>query len=139
METYQQKWQKQNKQKVLAYNRKDYKKHRPERLKAKKAYCLKNKLKIKEKRKDRYWVRKEIIFKEFENKCKHCGNSDIRVLQIDHINGGGRKEMMSFRFNGFLNHCYKQLLENKISFLKKYQLLCANCNWIKRIENKESC
>jgi len=138
METYQQKWQKLNKEKMREYNKKSYRKHRTQRLKAKKTYCLKNKLKIKEARRKRYWKRKEYIFKELGNKCKHCRISDLRVLQIDHIDGGGHKEIKSFNSGGFLHYYYRQLIQDRDKFLKKYQLLCANCNWIKRVENGES-
>lgn len=138
MKTYQQKWQEKNREKIKEYNRKSYKKHKAKRLEAKRLYCSKNKLKIREQRNERYKKRKAEIFKALKNQCKHCGNSDIRVLQIDHINGGGRKEIKSFNSGGYLHYYYKQLVQDKITFLKKYQLLCANCNWIKRIENKEN-
>ncbi len=64
-------------------------------------------------------------------KCSRCGFSDARALQIDHINGGGSKEVKS-------NVTYHlKVIKSFISNEKKYQLLCANCNWIKRSENKE--
>jgi hypothetical protein len=67
-------------------------------------------------------------------KCAHCGFSDIRVLQIDHVNGGGQKERKSFScYYLFLCH----VLEKVKNGSKDYQLLCANCNWIKRWEKKE--
>ncbi len=64
------------------------------------------------------------------NKCKRCGFSDRRALQIDHLNGGGVKEkklLGEYRM-------YKQVMNDTSN---KYQLLCANCNWIKRYENNE--
>lgn len=69
-------------------------------------------------------------------RCKNCGFSDERALQIDHINGGGVKEKKNVKtnYNSFL---LKQIQEDKEQFIKKYQLLCANCNWIKKAENKE--
>jgi hypothetical protein len=65
-------------------------------------------------------------------KCIKCGFSDIRALQVDHVNGGGTKDKKK------TTHTYFKIVVE--SFLKgenKYQLLCANCNWIKRYENKE--
>lgn len=67
------------------------------------------------------------------NKCKKCGFSDYRALQIDHINGGGIKERALFNTKDFHRHVLRSLENNE----DKYQLLCANCNWIKRYENKE--
>lgn len=61
--------------------------------------------------------------------CVRCGFDDNRALQIDHIHGGGSKHIKSTSW--FIR--YKQVLNDPSDF----QLLCANCNWIKRAENKE--
>ena len=77
--------------------------------------------------------RKEII-ELLGSKCTKCGESDWRCLQIDHINGGGHKEMKSFNNYGR----YIKYISQKIqSGSKDYQLLCANCNQKKRYENGE--
>ncbi len=65
--------------------------------------------------------------------CQKCGFEDARALQIDHINGGGRNE---FRKNPRLVKIkvyFEHIRKNRTN----YQLLCANCNWIKRFENNE--
>ncbi len=59
------------------------------------------------------------------------GCRDIRCLQIDHIHrkiykGSHADEMY-----------YRHVLEEIKAGSKDYQLLCANCNWIKRVENHE--
>ncbi len=68
-------------------------------------------------------------------KCVRCGFSDLRALQIDHIDGGGNAERRKLKCSP------KTYLDNVLqSFMKtenRYQLLCANCNWIKRSENNE--
>ena len=66
--------------------------------------------------------------------CIKCKFSDIRALQIDHIDGGGhiQQKQMGGRY-----YVYKYYLENKDLIKNELQLLCANCNWIKREENKE--
>ena len=61
--------------------------------------------------------------------CVKCGFDDIRALQIDHIFGGGTKE-----FRGKTAHGKLKLIK---ASPERYQLLCANCNWIKRYENGE--
>ena len=66
------------------------------------------------------------------NKCIQCGFSDWRALQVDHINGRGSKENKISK--GMLNN---RLFKEISTGITKYQLLCANCNWIKRYENKE--
>lgn len=54
----------------------------------------------------------------------------IECLQIDHVHGGGR-EVRGLRLY------YKYILRKLKKGSKDYQLLCANCNWLKRIVNKE--
>lgn len=61
--------------------------------------------------------------------CVKCGFTDVRALQVDHINGGGHREVSSIG----QYHVMKKVLNGDDG----YQLLCANCNWIKRVENQE--
>ena len=67
--------------------------------------------------------------------CKRCGFDDIRALQIDHMYGGGRQHRIQLRQAGTTNF-YQWLW--KQDYPEGYQVLCANCNWIKRFENKEN-
>jgi len=69
----------------------------------------------------------------YGGKCVKCGFSDIRALQIDHVHGGGQAELKAHRAN--MSGYYLLCLQGKAK--GKYQLLCANCNWIKRSENNE--
>ena len=64
-------------------------------------------------------------------KCARCGFDDWRALQVDHVTGGGTKER---RTRGTITYFLTVVVEAKSG---KYQVLCANCNWIKRFENKE--
>jgi len=74
---------------------------------------------------------KEQIFDKLGHACSRCGFSDKRALQIDHVFGGGNQEHAE--------------IKNSDKFMKKvladaeglYQILCANCNWIKRMEKLE--
>lgn len=78
----------------------------------------------------RYWraERKRKVFEKFGSKCGKCGFTDIRALQIDHVNGEGYKEKNK-------SDTYYVKVLNDIT--GSYQLLCANCNWIKRYEKQE--
>lgn len=67
--------------------------------------------------------------------CKHCGFLDKRALQIDHVNAGGSKERKERAYKGSF---HKHVLQSFLAGENKYQLLCANCNWIKRFENDEA-
>jgi len=66
--------------------------------------------------------------------CVKCNNNDIRVLQFDHIYGGGRKERIKYKSNYQLITFY---FHNPKEAKRKLQVLCANCNQIKKIENQE--
>lgn len=64
--------------------------------------------------------------------CIKCGFRDLRALHLDHINGGGNKERK--RDSGRLHRYY---YKNPDLAIRKLQVLCANCNWIKRYEDDE--
>lgn len=79
-------------------------------------------------------VRKEVL-SFLGNKCVRCGIDDFRVLQIDHVNGNGYRERQDFGKGGNASvKYYRHILEVRG---EGYQLLCANCNWIKRYERQE--
>jgi hypothetical protein len=59
--------------------------------------------------------------------------TDLRCLQIDHIHGGGREHFRKRSTYGIIADVIKD-----IDRKSKYQLMCANCNWIKRFENNEN-
>jgi len=78
---------------------------------------------------------KDEILKKLGEKCIQCGFDDKRALQIDHINGDGHEERdLQKSTNTYYRHVIRSIENNE----GKYQLLCANCNWIKRIEHNET-
>ena len=60
------------------------------------------------------------------------GCTDPRCLQIDHIYGDGAEDRRHFKH---ILSFYRFVLKNDCA--DRYQVLCANCNWIKRHINKE--
>ena len=69
------------------------------------------------------------------NKCVRCGFSDMRALQIDHINSDGKKDRIRFANP---DRAYFYYLHHLDEIEHNLQLLCANCNWIKRWEKNEN-
>ena len=67
----------------------------------------------------------------FGNVCQYCGFSDQRALQLDHISGNGSSDRMT------IYQKYHLIQERPVDARTKFQLLCANCNWIKRVVNHE--
>lgn len=88
---------------------------------------------VKQKRKKirnkQYALLKNKVFKVLGSQCKRCKIKDRRVLQIDHIAGGGTRERKK--------HGSIKILKKILDGEKGYQLLCANCNWIKKFNKKE--
>ncbi len=78
----------------------------------------------------KYYQLRDLVIKKYGGKCKECNVRDQRVLCIDHINGGGVGEL---RKVSSLKYLRMVLADNS----GKYQLLCHNCNWIKRWEKSE--
>jgi len=80
--------------------------------------------------KKRRQERRMHLIQTFGGKCSKCGFDDWRALQIDHIDGGGNHERFT---TNSMNKYYDKMIQNP----QHYQLLCANCNQIKRYENGE--
>jgi hypothetical protein len=98
--------------------RRDYTKHRERRRETGNNYYRKLKL---------------ALFELLGDRCAECGFDNAKALQIDHLAGGGTEHSRNVA-KGTLY--YKSIL-NDPEVLTKFQVLCANCNWIKRVDNKE--
>jgi hypothetical protein len=144
------KWKVEHPEKVKDYDKNFYLNH-PERKKEQNInWKSKHPNYDKERGKIYYQNHKEEIIKEnIELRKKvinllggHCVNPynkdhssfelDIdyfEVLQIDHINGGGNKEVKQLT----RIKMYKKILKDPTG----YQLMCPTCNWLKRKKNNE--
>lgn len=69
------------------------------------------------------------------NKDGSHGCTDWRCLQIDHVFGGGAKERKTYVGSKGQTWFYRKVMKDETG---SYQLLCANCNWIKKYVNDES-
>jgi len=138
---YQRKWREQNKEKDRERSRRFYAQHKEERRLQAKIYRNTNRDKFREQVRNSHHIRRFKLRNEVINllgsKCANCGySSNIHALQIDHINGKGREDRRQFK--GSQERFYNYVIEYiKQGQNNKYQILCANCNAIKRIENKE--
>ena len=79
---------------------------------------------------------REILFDRLgTHVCARCGFSDKRALQFDHLNGGGSHHRRSLPSGSAY---YRTLVEmSPAEFRQTFQVLCANCNVIKRDERQE--
>lgn len=76
---------------------------------------------------------KERVFEALGRVCVRCGFSDPRALQIDHIHGGGHRLRLASRTRSMVSHMAAILRHPDVR--AEFQILCANCNWIKAHEN----
>ena len=115
------KWRKRNKKRILEIQKK---------------YFLTPKGRLVRRTIGRNYVRRQRqeLIKGMGGECIKCRFSDWRALQIDHIDGNGTslgKFEKSMGANKYKN--YVLIRKNK-----DYQLLCSNCNWIKKYERNEN-
>jgi hypothetical protein len=92
--------------------------------------------KVKDKLAEERQKQKKEVFDAMGGKCIKCGFSDYRALQIEHVNGDGYKDKPKNQ-RGYGHNYYIKVLLSFINKEGRYQLFCANCNWIKRFDNKE--
>lgn len=126
---YDKEYYSKNRETLLTFQKKYYLAHKKERLE----YAKKYRLEHENKSNAHYHKRRDQVFNILGRKCKKCGFDDIRALQVDHIDGGGCKEI---RESGHV-YMYNKIINSPKEAHKYYQVLCANCNSIKRVVNKE--
>jgi len=120
----------------LAYNKAYYQKNKNQVISRSSVYYYKNKIKITDQRRIQHKEIRKKLFQLLGNDCVRCGFSDIRALQLDRKNGHGYDDRKKFKLSGTL--LYQFYLKNPGLAKEKLQILCANCNWIKRDENNEN-
>lgn len=69
------------------------------------------------------------LFEVLGRKCTDCGETDRRVLQVDHVQGGGSRHR---REVGSGPNYYRIILREIGQHYGKYALVCANCNQRRR-------
>ncbi len=95
--------------------------------------AINNNWRVKERERVRR-VRKLVIdyYSQGTNKCKKCGFNDLRALTIDHINNDGKIHRRGLKQSSI----YFWLRANE--FPVGFQVLCWNCNWIKKCEYEKT-
>ena len=72
------------------------------------------------------------VFGHYGRVCS-CGFHDMRALTIDHINGGGNKHRKEIKRGG----CHFYVWLKQQGFPQGFQVMCMNCQFIKRHTNRE--
>lgn len=90
-------------------------------------YYQKNKKAFKKRTHEWVTSLKEKFFEIYGSKCVCCGDSRKIFLTLDHVQGDGHKDRK--RYNSPWN-AYQEAI--KLHNVKRFQVLCANCNFAKR-------
>lgn len=73
-------------------------------------------------------MKEEIMF-HLGNKCAACGETDLDVLEIDHVNGGGGVRRQRHGHHTELRSIRDALRDARtLSYELEVQLLCGNCH-----------
>lgn len=94
-----------------------------------------NKHELFKKREQRVKTKTQVLTHYSNGKlaCRQCGESRLACLTIDHINGGGSKHKRELKKHGSIFYIW--LRQN--NFPVGYQVLCMNCQFVKRVMNRE--
>ncbi|CAN5336168.1 hypothetical protein BH10ACI3_BH10ACI3_19420 [soil metagenome] len=68
-------------------------------------------------------VRERAIEKLGGRRCAECGCDELRILEINHVHGGGRQELKATQNRQF----YRAIVNDKVD-LSAYNVLCRVCN-----------
>jgi hypothetical protein len=69
------------------------------------------------------WNLRKKLIKLLGGYCQNCGEKDQRILQLNHLKGGGRKDLNK-NHNG---NVYRAILKGERDETD-YNILCSNCN-----------
>ena len=126
-----------HREKLIAQTRAHQLAHVEERKEYMRKYAEEHKESIvpykKEKARIAWLTLKEPIFERLGKVCIQCGYSNQGALQIDHINGGGSEHRR--QITGPSKY-YQEILADPL-IEEHYQILCANCNQLKKTLNNE--
>ncbi len=77
-------------------------------------------------------LRAETMLHYGNGRCARCGQDDIRVLELDHVNGNGNADRVA-RTGGCRAGVPFYRALKAAGWPKGFQVLCANCHRIKTL------
>ena len=83
-------------------------------------------------RKYRWKLKKEICEKYGGCFCKCCGNTDIRILTLDHLDGSGKAHRETIKDHSLWRWAHRN------HYPPIFQILCVNCNALKEVERRRT-
>lgn len=130
-------YNKKNKDRAKLQNHLRYLKNKKQIIERSSEYAAKNKDKCSAwAKKTRNKLKHEVFsyYCQGDPKC-YCGETDLSLLVIDHINGGGNKHRREIGVSG--GYVFYQWIK-KNNFPDEFQVLCYNCNFKKKNQECKS-
>lgn len=118
-------WRKKYRRQLKKYYSDYYKipKNKKRRIQiARKHYWLNREINLEKAKKLRQ-ARRKLVIEKYGGLCACCGEKRIEFLAIDHINGGGYREITSLGSQKYFYRLFKRKPDKE-----KYRVLCHNCN-----------
>lgn len=116
-----------NVEKVRAQAKAHREHNRPQILQKNRGYYLANAASFKEAARAYQLQTKVEVLSHYSSgspRCRACGESDLRFLALDHLNGGGKAHKREIGGSGG----YVYLWARKNGYPPIFQVLCHNCN-----------
>ena len=76
---------------------------------------------------------RRIVYENYGEQCPYCGSTSN--LQIDHINGDGKKERNKGRWRASSSDTHRLIIH--LGFPLTYQTICRQCNMAKQQMNDD--
>lgn len=111
------------------YRKRWYEKNREKVAASQKRYRETHRAAINARARERERILRDACFTLLGSICAVCGFSDKRALQFDHLANDGSNHRRQRGISGAL----RDILKGEG---KGYQVLCANCNWIRHLERE---
>jgi len=130
-------YREKNKEELKRKNREYNEKHKEEKKQYDREYAQKNTTRIKEYHKEYYAkIKLEVLARiDPAMKCAMCGCDDTRFLEVNHIKGGGNKELQRFKKTDHnLSQNFTMLIHKRKRGTEDLNLLCRVCNSIDHLE-----
>jgi hypothetical protein len=111
--------------KIKAHN--EYKKYYYNRTDEQKEEYNKRMLKVMKERRIRMRLKALLIISNNKLECNLCGCNDLKILEINHINGGGHQEVYKYATSDNIYKFYNAIISGKRS-IDDLEVLCKICN-----------
>jgi len=130
-------YREKNKEKIKIKKREYYEKNKEAKKQYDKKYAKENATRIKEYQKQHHQKKRlEVLARiDPDMKCAMCGCDDTRFLEINHIEGGGRKEQLNLKKTDHnVSQNFIMLIHKGKRSTEGLNLLCRICNSIDHLE-----